>query len=229
VQQLFNGRTEGFQLLHEAQVFAYWQARVYEAAFERDMAPDRFRRGLSSHDFCACLLAWHLGATKTAAVIMQRLVAQTHDRADFWRASTGAQRFMARLYEQATKTELDIDWDRLPQFEGYEVLLDPELKGRDYSAVLEWACTEHIAQSRQSKKTAFPFATAIYAPMPIELLTWLKLRRRDGLEHGTHGHPLLESTLALLDPPPPSGSKSELLTLFERGIPHMQAYLAAAA
>jgi hypothetical protein len=35
-----------------------------------------------------------------------------------------------------------------------------------------------IAQSKPSKKAFMPFAAAVLAPLPVELVTWLKVRRR---------------------------------------------------
>ena len=227
MRALFAGRTEGFGLLRDAQVFAYWEAVVYEAAFQRDTAPDRFRRGHSIKAFAYCLLAWHLGAEATAEAIMSRLVAESHDSVcTHWAASTAALPFMARLYEQARGEALDLDWSLLPALEGYQALLDPELKGQKYLEALDWACEQHIAQTNDSKSKFMPFAIAVLAPMPVELITWLTLRRRAGLEHGTHGHPLLESLLATLDPPIVEG-RAEVLRLYERGEPHLRAYLNA--
>lgn len=227
IRDLFEGRVSGFQRLREAQAFEYWQALVFEAAFERDTTPDRFRRGFSVTSVGSCLLALHLGSVRTAQAIALRIAAETHDPAcNRFLASTGAVTFQARLIELIAQQPLNLDWTKLPPLGRYEDLLDPTRDGERYLADLEWGCQEHLNQSRESKRVVFPFAFAVFAPLPIELVMWLVWRRKLGLEHGTHGHPLLESPLASLDPAPSSEPPSELMGLLEQGIPHMQAYLA---
>jgi hypothetical protein len=226
MRALFAARAEGFALLRDAQVFAYWEAVIYEAAFQRDLAPDRFRRGSSVRSFGRCLLAAHLGAEKAADAIMRRLIAESHDSScSDWAISTGALPFMVRLYEQVTQQQLDIDRRKLPALGGYEALLEPELMGERYRAALDWACKEHIAQSKPSKRGFMPFAAAVIAPLPVELVVWLKMRRRAGLEHETHGHALLESFMATLDPPLAQAPRAEIVSIYERGEPHLLAYL----
>lgn len=145
---------------------------------------------------------------------MRRLIAESHDSpCSHWAISTGALPFIVRLSEQFTEQQLDIDWRKLPALSGYEALLDPELKGERYRAAWDWACREHIAQSKPSKKGFMPFAAAVLAPLPVELVIWLKMRRRAELEHGTHGHALLESFLATLDPPLVQASLAKIVTL----------------
>jgi len=61
--------------------------------------------------------------------------------------------------------------------------------------------------------------------LPIELVMWLRYRRVSGLDCATLGHPLLESPLAVLDPPAFAETASNALTLLEQGMPKLRAYL----
>ncbi|MDF3068911.1 MAG: hypothetical protein K0R38_4512 [Polyangiaceae bacterium] len=225
--ELLAGDLRGWTKIRDAQAFVYWEARVYEAAFDRDERPDRWRRGLSVVSFADCLIALHLGAADAASALMKRLVGESQGTANnYWQASTGAITFMARMYEQRTNQKLDMAWSKLPPLGGYEKLLADDCTGDAYVSALEWGCTEHIAQTRETKQKLLPFVVGLSTAMPIELMTWLQQRRAQGLDFATHGHPLLESPLANLDPPVSQAPSSDLLQLLELGIPHMQAYLA---
>ncbi|HYQ02763.1 MAG TPA: hypothetical protein VER96_29030 [Polyangiaceae bacterium] len=223
---LFNESPSGWQRLHEAQRLRLWEARIQEHAFQLDKTPDRFRRALSVGSFPASLLSLHLGARDTAEAIMGRLVAESHDsHCNYWRASTPSLAFMARLFELLSGTKLDIVWGKLLPMGRYEELLLPDLDGERYASALDWACTEHIAQTRMTQKQFLPFVTHGFAPLPIELVMCLRYRRASGFECATLGHPLLQSPLATLDPPGFVETPCKALTLLAQSMPHVRAYL----
>lgn len=132
---------------------------------------------------------------------------------------------MARLFELSSGVRLDIVWDKLPPMGRYQELLVPDLDHARYVSVLDWACAEHIAQTIETKQKFLPFVTNGFAPLPIELVMWLKYRRLSGLEHRTLGHPLLESPLAVLAPPAFEEISTNALDLLERSMHHLHAYL----
>jgi hypothetical protein len=174
------------------------------------------------------LIALHVGATDTAEAIMKRVAAESHDaETNYWRASTGALTFQARVYELLTGQPLAMDWSKLLPLEEYESLLSDDCTGNAYADALTWSCSAHIEQSTQNNKRFWPFAIGLSTSMPIEIMSWLRYRRGRGLEHATWGHPLLESPMANLDPPPSSPPASDLLRLLDRGMPHIRAYLEA--
>ena len=142
-----------------------------------------------------------------------------------WTTSTPALTFQARLFELTTGERLELDWSKLLPLGRYAELLDPELAGDAYGNALEWACAEHLLGARPNRSLN-PCVSDGFAPMPIELMTWLRYRRSSGLDHSTQGHPLLETALATLDPPSADGSQLEDLELLELSAPHLQAYLA---
>jgi hypothetical protein len=111
----------------------------------------------------------------------------------------------------------------------HAALLDDSCSGAEYADALEWACSEHIAQTRETQQQLLPFAYGVAFAMPIELICWLRYRRGRGrgLEHATHGHPLLETALATLDPPPPPPTQAplRLTQLVELALPHLRACL----
>ena len=170
IRSLFEGQPGGFAKLQEAQTFEYWEARVYEHAFQRDQTPDRFRRGLQVVSFGDCLLALHVGASDTADAIMRRLVSESFDSScNDWAASTEAITFQAHLYEEVTRQKLEINWSKLPQLQGYRTLLNPELKGADLSRALDWACVQHMEQAQSQEPTGkfMPFAATALCKWPI--------------------------------------------------------------
>jgi hypothetical protein len=222
---LFNDSPSGWQRLHEAQRLRLWEARIQEHAFQLDTTPDRFRRGFSVSAFPASLLSLHLGAHDTAEAIMGRVVAESHDSlCNYWRASTPSLAFMARLFQLSSGVKLDIVWGKLLPMGRYEELLSPDLDGARYASVLDWACTEHIAQTK-GQKSFLPFVAHGFGPFPIELVMCLRYRRASGFECATLSHPLLESPLAVLDPPPFVETPTKALTLLAQSMPHVRAYL----
>ena len=92
--------------------------------------------------------------------------------------------------EAPSGVKLDLVWDKRLPMRRYQDCLAPDLDSERYASVLDWACVEHTAQTIETKQKFLPFVTDGFAPLPIELLMWLRTARvRSPVRDG--GHPLL--------------------------------------
>lgn len=219
------GQQKAWRYLWEACLALGWNFRVQEVAYERDTSPDRWRRCEMVGAFSYMLLAEHLGACDTAADIGVVMAENSRDNAcSDWLQSTGMLAFMATVYEEWTGRGLGIDSSKLLPMGRYEELLSPNCVGAEYEAALTWACTERLDQAKYWSQRTFGPLSPPFTVLPIELVMWQRLRKRQGLEVSTFGHPFLEGPLAVLEPPIPE-DPSEMWPCVERAIPHLREYL----
>lgn len=217
---------QGWRYLWEATEAAAWDFRIQAVAYERDTRPERMLNAGIVVDFGKLLLAAHIGTPSAAADIAGILgLVSREDRCSHWALSASGLTFEARVYELVTGRPLDIDWTKLPALGGYEALLSPACVGAAFEQARDWACAEHMAQSVVRKKLPYPpFEGVPSRAMPLELILWLKVRKRAGLEHDPGDHPLLRSPLAELEPNIPS-TPTPLWKYIEQALPHIRAYL----
>ncbi len=224
--QILDGAADGWAKMHDAMDFHEWWSLVAEEAYQRDTRPSRVRFHVFVETFSMVLLAVHLGHESAANAFLKAIASQDQDDScDNWRLSTGALAFQLRLYERWTGKAAGLNWAKLPPLGRYENLFSSACIGAQFREDLAWVCEEHILQTRSTERYYPPFKTGTFRIMPIEIIMWLRWRRREGLEVATDGHPLLESPLAVLDIPAVSETVSEHRALLERAIPQLRAFL----